>query len=49
MSTQDKPSWLSLQTCSQVPSLFVCFFKALPRVKYFLFIYLAVPELSCGS
>ena len=29
--------------------LFVCFFKALPRVKHFLFIYLAVPDLSCGS
>lgn len=28
--------------------LFVCFFKALPRVKHFLFIYLAVPDLSCG-
>ena len=30
-------------------SFFVCLFKALPRVKYFLFIYLAVLELSCGS
>ena len=40
MSTQDKPTWLSLQPSSQVPSLFVCLKLYQESNTFYLFIWL---------